>query len=761
MTNLLNIPLPADLPLHARPPGDVRVCAEADLLPDGTLGAQWLVITDSHVAVLARAGDGITQSWCRRIEDISEPKALGYVGGGALEVTVDDEKQVIIRYTAARLGQFGTIAGLLEKWAKGEEAEVPEEESIRCPTCGLPLRKGSKVCPACIPKGRTLMRLLGYLAPMRWMAITLTSVALLTTALAMIPPMLQKPLFDKVFQLGEHTLKHPAKYNFFDQFLKLDHTSLTLPERYHALVLITLVFAGVALLRSGLGVAQSWVSSWLGNRITHDIRCQLFKHLQYLSMSFYDKRQMGSVISRVNQDAGGLQHFLTWGAQELVVNLLLFLGVGAMMFVINWKLALIVILPAPFISGIAGQVWRRLRHATHRIYHRWGKVNAMLSESLTGLRIIKSFAQEDREISRFTRRSDELFVPTVTIERTWAMVFAGIGLLFGFSQLLVGYVGGMEILAVRMSPGDLIAFTMYAMMFAGPLQHLSMLLNWSSRSFAAAERIFEVLDTEPEPHETEAVAIPTIAGKLEFRDVTFGYERHRQVLKNLSFTLEPGEMIGLVGHSGAGKSTIINLVCRFYEPQQGEILVDGLRIADLPLEAWRGQIGLVPQETFLFSGTIAENIAYAREQATREEIIRAAKVANAHDFIVKKPDGYDTLVGEGGQGLSAGEKQRLAIARAVLHNPRILILDEATSQVDVETEKQIQEAIDRLIAGRTTIAIAHRLSTLKNAHRLIVLKSGEVVEIGTHDELLQKDDGEFRRLVTMYQEVSKVRELGR
>ncbi|OPZ88256.1 MAG: putative ABC transporter ATP-binding protein [bacterium ADurb.Bin429] len=739
--NLLNIPLPDDLAPNAGLDGPARVCVAADLRPDGTLGAQWLVVTNRTVYLLSREERVTIIVWSRRISDISEPKTLTFIGGGALEATVDGEKQVLERYTGARHGQFNTVAGLLEKWSKGEEAEVPEEESHRCPTCGLPLRKGSRVCPACIPKSRTLKRLLGYLVPVRGMALSLMGVSLLATALGMIPPLLQRPLYDMVLAPKPGTVETP--------------------ERYRLLLLLTLGLLAVALVGSMLGVLQSWISSWLGNRVTHNIRCQLFQHLQYLSLSFYDKRQMGSVISRVNQDSGGLQHFLTWGAQEMVTNLLLFLGVGAMMFVINWKLALLVVLVVPFISAIGGQVWRRLRHVMHRIYHRWGRVNAMLSESLTGLRVIKAFAQEDREIERFSTRSDELFMPTVNIERTWAIAFAGIGLLFGISRLLVGYVGGMEILGEHMTIGELAAFTMYAAMFDGPLRHLSMLLNWSSRSFAAAERIFEILDTEPEPHDQRQATIPPIEGRLEFRHVTFGYERARTALKDLSFTLEPGEMIGLVGHSGAGKSTIINLVCRFYEPQQGEVLIDGLRIADLPLEGWREQIGLVPQDTFLFSGTIAENIAYARPGATREEIIRAAKVANAHDFILRKPDGYDTLIGEGGQGLSAGEKQRLAIARAVLHNPRILILDEATSQVDVETEKQIQEAIDRLVAGRTTIAIAHRLSTLKNAHRLIVLKSGEVVEIGTHDELLQKEDGEFRRLVTMYQEVSKVREVGR
>ncbi len=290
---------------------------------------------------------------------------------------------------------------------------------------------------------------------------------------------------------------------------------------------------------------------------------------------------------------------------------------------------------------------------------------------------------------------------------------------------------------------------------------MSMLLNWTSRSLTAAERVFEVLDTRPEVADAEdAVAMPVIEGRVEFRDVTFGYDAHRPVLRHVSFEVPPGEMIGLVGHSGAGKSTTINLICRFYDPDEGEVLIDGIPIRRLRLEDLHSHMGVVPQDTFLFSGTIAENISYAKPGATREEIVRAAKIANAHDFILRKPDGYETLVGEGGAGLSAGERQRVAIARAVLHNPRILILDEATSQVDVQTEKQIQEAINRLAEGRTTVAIAHRLSTLKNADRLLVLKNGEIAEIGTHNDLLEQQ-GEFYRLVQTYQEISKVRAVER
>ncbi|HEX2948967.1 MAG TPA: ABC transporter ATP-binding protein [Armatimonadota bacterium] len=504
------------------------------------------------------------------------------------------------------------------------------------------------------------------------------------------------------------------------------------------------------------------MSASLGNRVTHDIRCQLYKHLQYLSLGFFDKRQVGGVISRVNQDTGQLQAFLVWASQDLANNLLLLVGIGVMLFKLNWQLALFVLIPAPVVALFAGNFWRRIRANMHRFFRRWGKLNAALNESLQGLRIVKAFAQEPREVHRFQTQSLEVALAGIKAERTASVLFASISLVIMLGSLLVWYIGGRNVLFGKMSLGDFWAFIAYVGMFYGPLQSLSFLFNFSSRSLTAAERVFEVLDTQPEVRDqASAGARKRLDGEVEFRNVVFGYERHRPALKGVSFTVQAGEMIGLVGQSGAGKSTTINLLCRFYDANEGEIRIDGVPIRDLSLEDLRSQIGLVPQDTFLFSGTIAENIAYAKPDATREEIIRAAKVANAHDFIRKKPDGYETHIGEGGKGLSGGEMQRLAIARAVLHNPRILILDEATSHVDVETEKQVQEAIARLVKGRTTFAIAHRLSTLKNADRLLVLKDGEIAEIGTHDELLAKEDGEFHRLVKTYQEISSVRAVAR
>jgi len=733
-----NEPLPAGITLDE----PVRLSVEADLLPDGTFGRELLVVTDAKLRVVTEDGAGARVRLEVPLAGLQSPKAETVVGGGVMEVFQDSLRIELVRYSAARIPRFTTAAKLLEKWLKGEEAKIPPVEEQRCPRCGLPLEKGSKVCPACLPKSRTLRRLVAYLRPCWKAALALSLVAMGSTAVGLVPPYLQKPLMDLV-------LAPPPE------------AARPLGDRLSLLGFLVLVLIAVHVLRSVAGVVQGWLAAWLGNRITHDIRCHLYRHLQYLSLRFYDKRELGGVISRVNQDTGQLQAFLVWGTQDLAMDFLLLVGISVMLFRLNWVLALVVFVPAPIVMVLSAAFWVRIRYYMHRFFHRWGRLNALLSETLTGFRIVKVFAQEPREIARFNSRSRDLATTGVQAERVWSTLFSGLSLLILVGTLLVWYIGGRSVLFKRMSLGDLVAFMTYVFMFYQPVQSLSMLMNWASRSLTAAERVFEVLDSRPEIEEAaDALPMPRIEGHVEFRSVTFGYEPHRPVLKGVSFDVRPGEMIGLVGQSGAGKTTTINLLCRFYDADEGDILIDGVPIRKLRVEDLRQQLGVVPQDTFLFSGTVAENISYAKPGATREEIVRAAKVANAHDFILRKPDGYETYLGEGGQGLSAGEKQRLAIARAVLHNPRILVLDEATSQVDVETEKQIQTAIARLIQGRTTFAIAHRLATLKNADRLIVLKEGGVAEIGTHDELLAKE-GEFSRLVKTYQEISKVRAVAR
>lgn len=729
-------PLPENIEIGE----NVRACASADMLPDGTFGQEWLIVTEERLLVYTAGPSGPVPRMALLLSEIDSPKAESMIGSSILEVGHDGKTIEVVRYTNSRSRRFGAIIKALGKWIKGDETEIEEPEAEECPRCGLPLPKGSKVCPACGSKRKTLVRLFAYLLPYWPVAVVLSLISCVSTALSLVPPYLQKPLINQVFmQAG----------------------GMAFADRRRLLILLVAVLVGSFLVRSGMGIFQGWMHAWLGNHISHDIRTELYQHLHLLSLRYYDQRKIGTVISRVNQDTGGLQHFLIGGAQDLAINFLLFVGIGGMLFWMNWKLALLVIVPAPLVGLLSVSFFKLIRKYMGRFFHRWGKLNALMNESLSGVRVVKAFAQEMREVERFDTKSEDLAAAGIKAERAWVLLFSGISLLMMSGTFLVWFFGGLDVLNSKMDLGTLMAYLAYVGMFYRPIQSMSMLINWSSRALTAAERIFEVLNAQPDVKEDpEAVPMPEMTGKVEFRDVTFGYAESSPVLKHFSLEVPPGEMIGLVGHSGAGKTTTINLLCRFYDVDQGEICIDGVPIRKIRLQDLRSQIGIVLQNTLLFSGTIAENISYAKPTATREEIIRAAKIANAHDFILRKPDGYETVVGERGQGLSAGELQRVAIARAVLHNPKILILDEATSQVDVETERNIQEAISRLVEGRTTFAIAHRLSTLKDADRLVVLKQGEIAQIGSHAELLAQD-GEFKRLVTMYQEVSRVRAVER
>jgi ATP-binding cassette subfamily B protein len=505
-------------------------------------------------------------------------------------------------------------------------------------------------------------------------------------------------------------------------------------------------------------VVRGRLSAYLSQIITYRLRTQLFEKLQTLGLSFYDKRQTGSLLSRVTQDVNELNNFLVDGLQILVVHSLTILGIISVLFYYDWKMMLLILIPVPLVVVATNVTWQFLRRKMERLWHLRSVMTATLSSVLSGTRVVKAFAQEDREVGRFEKRARDLFDINLGVEQSWTTVFPLLGFLMTSGSFIVWYIGGRHVVEGEIRLGVLQMTLFFLGQLFGPLQQMTRIADWLSRAVTAAERVFEILDTDPDVADTDdSVPMPHMVGAVTFENVSFGYDKARRVLENVDLAVKPGEMIGLVGHSGAGKTTIINLLSRFYDPSEGRILIDGVEMRRVQVNDLRRQLGIVLQEPFLFPGTIAENIAYAKPDATPEEIMRAAKAANAHEFVMRFPDGYDTQVGERGVRLSGGERQRLSIARAILHDPRILILDEATASVDTETEKQIQEAIGRLIKGRTTFAIAHRLSTLRNADRLVVIDKGKVAEMGTHDELMEKEGGIFRRLVEMQTEINKLR----
>ena len=418
------------------------------------------------------------------------------------------------------------------------------------------------------------------------------------------------------------------------------------------------------------------------------------------------------------------------------------------------------LLPVPFVVIGTNTYWRGLMKLWRRVWHQNSRLGALLADSLGGVRVVRAFAQEKREVTRFSDKSSELRDATMNVERKAAVFYPVMSFIMGLGLPLTWMLGGNQVLGGTLSFGTLFLFTILLARLYGPVQQLTRLVNFTTRAMTAAERVFEILDMTPEIREQpDAVAMPHVEGRVEFRDAVFGYDKHRPVLHGVNLTVEPGEMIGLVGHSGAGKSTLINLLMRFYDVDEGAILVDGVDLRDIRRDDVRQQIGVVLQEPYLFHGTIFDNIAYGKPSASAAEVMAAARAAYAHDFVVSFPDGYDTIVGERGTRLSGGERQRISIARAILHNPRILILDEATASVDTQTEQQIQNALKNLIKGRTVFAIAHRLSTLRNANRLIVMEKGKIAEQGTHDELLAQR-GVFYKLVSAQKAMNEITAVG-
>ncbi len=716
----------------------VKLSLSTDL-PEEKENKEWLIITDKHLAVIAEGKGGKEVKKLVCISDIEDIRSIPLVGCGVLEVKVKGEWIRLIRYSNVLAPQFALASRDISLLKEGKKEMPPEEEERRCPKCGLPLPSGSKVCPRCLPKGQVLRRLLTYAKPYKWALVLAGIISLLITGLDLVPIYINRYLMDKVFV--------PADAHFH-KGLPLSANDLRhLGFMLGIMVLVLLIFR---VINTTLTILRGRITVRTGQKIVYDLRSALFRNLQQLSVTFYDKYPTGSLISRITQDTGALQGFLANDIYFFTVNILLLLGISVILLQMNWRLALLTLIPAPLILLLVGFVWGYIYMNFRRLWHRWSRFVSVLSDSLSGIRVVKAFAQERKEEERFDKRANALFEAATRAEQTQATFTPILSLLISSTSLIVLYFGGRDIVGGEISTGTLFAFLSALGMLFGPLQVVMNMSNSIANALAASERVFEIMDMETEELEDNEskVSLPYIYGNVEFRNVTFGYDKYQPILHNINLKVRAGEMVGIVGPSGAGKTTIINLICRFYLPTEGEILIDGVDIRDINLRDLRSQIGLVPQEPFLFRGSIAENIAYSRLDVRPEEIIRAAKAANAHHFITYFPEGYDTVVGERGARLSGGERQRIAIARALVHNPRILILDEATSAVDTEAEKQIQEALARLVKGRTTFAIAHRLSTLRIADKIVVLKNGRIVEQGTNEELLRRN-GEYKKLVEL------------
>ena len=726
---------------------------DTDIGLDGHAAAEWLVVTNDHVSVVRDMHSPQVErsiSWT----EIEKFRTNSGTGSGLLQAKVRDVGWVdVLRYSNGLAGRFHKVSRRLELLRESDRssaalfsfdasdsndndpAGAEPLDPPRCPSCKLRLAHAHEACPRCLQKGQILRRVTELLRPHMRGALMLTLLTVVGVIAELIPPKLQQYLVDNI--LSTDAVANP----------NLNFTT--------ALLVVVLALAASRVVLSFVGVIKGRLATIIGTGLTSTLRSQMVQKLQQLAVVYYDRHQVGSTLSRVAHDSEvlhGMLHQITGGFLLQTVQLF---GVGAMLIWINPKLALFTLIPVPLVFLGSWIFWQKVYPRYYRLWDASSKQMSVLNGMLSGIRVVKAFAQEDREFKKFQTASDHLRHWRVWVDHTNASYSAAMGLVFSLGGLIVWYVGGRDVIGREMTLGQLIAFLAYLAMFYAPLSALSNFTTWLTSFLSGSKRVLELLDTPLTIGEAKnPVPWDHPRGAIRFDRVTFGYDRNQPVLKEVSFDVKPGEMIGIVGRSGSGKTTMVNLLSRFYDVQEGSIEIDGIDIRQLSMQQLRQNLGIVFQESFLFRGTVWKNLSYGRPGTSIEEGLQAARAAGAHDFICRTQLGYETLLGEHGAGLSGGEKQRLSIARTLLYDPQVLILDEATSNIDAESERSIQEALEVLTQGRTTVAIAHRLSTLRNADRILVFDRGQLVEQGSHAQLLELD-GTYARLVRIQTQVSK------
>ena len=713
-----------DLKLAMSSTENVLAWLEVDLDAQLYFGLGLLVLTRQRLLWRPASGDKKWQSLDLQADFQLELE--DHAGVGKLSLRNAQSQCAQWRFT---LGHQRQAANLVSRFQQLQNGHAPASWQVSCPICHAPLKYPEQDCPDCEVEADeshastwSLFRLWRFAKPYQGQLLLGFLLTLASTAATLVPPYLTMPLMDEVlipFQNGQQIDIHLVGWYLGG--------------------LLTAAF-----LAWGLGWFKTYVLALASERIGADLRSTAYEHLLKLSLEYFGGRRTGDLMSRIGSETDRLCVFLSLHLLDFATDVLMILMTALILFSIDPWLALATLLPLPFIAWLIHIVRDRLRTGFEKIDRVWSELTNVLADTIPGIRVVKAFAQESREAKRFQEANKHNLAVNDRLNFLWSLFSPTVTLVTEIGLLVVWAFGIWQVSQHKVTVGVLTAFLAYSARFYARLDAMSRIVSHTQKAAAGTKRIFEILDhvsSVPEP--VNPLPLPAVIGHIQISDAGFRYG-NRAVIKGLSLDIAPGEMIGLVGQSGSGKSTLVNLICRFYDLSEGAIRIDGTDIREVRIADYRRHIGLVLQEPFLFFGTIADNIAYGKPGVTRAEVVAAARAAHAHEFILRLPQGYDSLVGERGQGLSGGERQRISIARALLINPRILIMDEATSSVDTETEQEIQKALDNLVRGRTTIAIAHRLSTLRRADRLVVMELGQLVEQGKHDDLLAQQGAYWR-----------------
>ncbi len=691
-----------------------------------------LLVSDVDAAVFSPGDNRPTQRVS--LADVGHAVNKRMYGNAILRLEMKDGSiHNIFRYTFAVNTLCEGAASFIEKMSRGEDVEEAldcmkgiYEKALRiCPKCGRALSSPGVECIHCADKKTVIAKLGKYIVP-EWKQLVISVLlSVATTALALLPPYLTKTLVDKI-----------------------------LPDNdIRALATVSIALICIQIVSHFIGGVRGFILRKAGDRIVASLRNDVYEKAQYLPMRFYDKTSTGAVINRISGDSSTIQAFMLRITQEVVVQFFKMIGIIVIMLVMDPKLTLLSLFPVPLVVIGARIFSKKIRPFYLRIWRRWTSVTSVLTDTIPGIRVVKSFTNEKNATKRFRSKNDDWYRTDSSAAKILNAFPAIVGTFIGLGSVVIWWFGGRMVIDSQtmsisngLTVGLLVSFISYASMFYEPVNFFANLNDSFQSALASAERILDILDAEPEHDFGKGNVIPDFKGKIEFRNVNFSFDRTKKTLKNINLVIEPGDIVGIVGTTGSGKSTLINLLLRYYDTYDGKILVDDVDIRDIDMEFYRGQIGFVQQEPLMFHDTVFNNIAYGIDDCPVEKVLQAADVANVHEFIVRHPDGYDAVLGERGIGLSGGERQRVSIARAILRDPNILVFDEATASVDSETEHLIQEAIERLISGRTTIMIAHRLSTLSKANKIVVIDNGEIIECGTPAELLEAK-GKYYKLV--------------